>query len=202
MEPFLPLDSKSWTKTFRKNRSSKSVARDRSLSSSRTPGKRDSVTIWKSNIARLSSMKHVPLKNPSPARQFRKEIAGPSCGILGDDASMYSHGTATMAALLWRTIGCTISSHRDLRSAVRAVRVASFWARFLRPRAFFPLGIAVPMLAVPRSFTFDWPRRQISDHYAGWERATLVGNEPTSDSARSRDNTSTDPIRRSSEWMY
>ena len=80
------------------------------------------------------------LNNPSLAMRFMKETTGPTCGICGMTASLCSQEVAASlhATLFWSTVG----SHIDLRSAVRAVRVASFLARFWRPRAFFPLGMA------------------------------------------------------------
>ena len=110
---FSPSIAESWTKTFRANRSSKFVARDRSLSFFRTSGKRDND--WKHNAPTVALAKIVAFsKKPSPARQFMKEIAGPSCGIRGGTASMCSReevASPLLVALLLRSI---IGSQSDL----------------------------------------------------------------------------------------
>ena len=61
-----------------------------------------------------------------------KETAGPSCGNRGRVSSPCSHEEVELSVSVF-------GSHNVFRSDVR---VAPFLARFLRPRAFFPLGIA------------------------------------------------------------
>ena len=73
------------------NRSNKSIARDSSLASSRASGKKRVIAarqisaVWRKNLSFASL-----LKNPSLARQFMKDTAGPSSGIRGRTASLCS----------------------------------------------------------------------------------------------------------------
>ena len=75
-----------------------------------------------------------------------KETAGPSRGIGGRTASS-SQEEALLAPLLapLPTAGShSVLRNAELKAASAAFLFASFLARFLRPRAFFPLGIVGP----------------------------------------------------------
>ena len=95
-----------------------------------------------------------------------KETTGPSRGIRGRTASKCSPEDELPP--LSRSI---VGSHRDLCAAIR---VASFLARFLRPRAFFPLGIASILCRVQQRPTAR-PRRLKN---CLWRRDNAVSGEP------------------------
>ncbi|EJK70851.1 hypothetical protein THAOC_07757, partial [Thalassiosira oceanica] len=121
----------------RKQRSERTAAANwspeiaRSLSSE----PQGSASVQKSKRTPVLVNRYDLLKKPSPARKFKNEIAGPWCGIRGGGASTCSQGEWASAELSAAPLWSTIGSHVVLR-------VASFLARFWRPRAFFPLGIA------------------------------------------------------------
>ena len=98
-----PSLMESRTKAFRRNRSSKSIARERSLSSARTSRKITN-DLKHNSTSLVQSKRLAPSKNPKPAMWFMKETAEPPRGNGGRASSVCSQ-EETMALLTHCRVG-------------------------------------------------------------------------------------------------
>ena len=137
-EPVLPLDHRVMDKNVLEEPQQQVmlVAKDRSLSSPRTFGKRSTAS-RPSNSTGLLPKCNPLRKNPSPARKFMKDTAGPSCGIRGRTASVCSQEEAVALLLALAAVSeYRLLPQRPLRRRERRLLLGAVLApsRFLPAR--------------------------------------------------------------------